>query len=121
MWLQEVTDEQLALLYGRAEALLFPSLYEGFGLPVLEAMHLGCPVVANDIASVREVGDDTVLYADAADPVAFASQIGRALDAGRSDPLVAKARARATTFSWSRSAESLKVAIEAAVKGMSAR
>jgi alpha-1,3-rhamnosyl/mannosyltransferase len=61
----------LAALYRRAVALIFPSKYEGFGLPVLEAMSLGCPVVCSRVASLPEVGEDAVCWADLT-PAAYA-------------------------------------------------
>lgn len=59
-----LSDPELAWLYRRAKALVFPSLYEGFGLPVLEAQIVGCPVIASDAASIPEVGGDAALYFD---------------------------------------------------------
>jgi glycosyltransferase involved in cell wall biosynthesis len=60
--LHTVTDEELSDLYRGATALLFPSIYEGFGLPVLEAMACGTPVVTTRAASLPEVGGDAALY-----------------------------------------------------------
>ncbi len=62
--LDYVTDEELAMLYGNAFCMVFPSLYEGFGLPVLEAMHHDCPVICSDRSSLPEVGGDAALYVD---------------------------------------------------------
>ena len=56
-----LSDEELVWLYGHATALVFPSLYEGFGIPVVEAQRLGCPVVALDTGPMREVGGDAVM------------------------------------------------------------
>ncbi len=60
-----VPDEDLSKIYNMAQGLLMPSLYEGFGLPVLEAMSCGCPVITSREGSLPEVGGDAVLYADA--------------------------------------------------------
>ena len=65
-----VSDEQLVFLMRRARALLYPSRYEGFGLPLLEAMAVGCPVLCGPVASLPEVGGDAVLYA-ALEPKSF--------------------------------------------------
>ena len=68
-YVRTVTDEQLQALYRSAEALVFPSVYEGFGLPILEAMAVGTPVIALPLSSVPEVGGDAVLYADGTSPL----------------------------------------------------
>ena len=96
----------LAALYRAADLLLFPSRYEGFGLPVLEAMSAGLPVVAAREGSVPEVAGDAAVYARAGDPEDFA----RAARAVLSDPaerarLAEAGRARAALFSWRRTAE----------------
>lgn len=62
--LDYVTEEELAMLYSNAFCMVFPSLYEGFGLPVLEAMQNNCPVICSDRSSLPEVGGDAVLYVD---------------------------------------------------------
>jgi glycosyltransferase involved in cell wall biosynthesis len=92
----------LELLYSRARAVVVPSLYEGFGLPVLEAMSRGKPVVAARNSSLPEVGGDAVVYVDNPnDAEALSSAIERAL----SDPaLAAKGVKRAREFTWDRCA-----------------
>ncbi|WP_223789713.1 glycosyltransferase family 4 protein [Marinicella meishanensis] len=62
--LDYVTEEELAMLYGNAFCMVFPSLYEGFGLPVLEAMQNNCPVICSDRSSLPEVAGDAALYVD---------------------------------------------------------
>jgi glycosyltransferase involved in cell wall biosynthesis len=67
-----VSDEALAALYSQAKALILPSLYEGFGFPILEGLALGCPVISSTAASLSEVGGDVVSYFDPNDPKALA-------------------------------------------------
>lgn len=73
----QVTDGELRALYEGAAGFIFPSLYEGFGLPPLEAMACGCPVIASNTASLPEVCGPAALYCDPRDPQAMAAQILR--------------------------------------------
>ena len=101
-----VPDTELVRLYAGASCLVLPSVYEGFGLPLLEAMASGTPAVASDIPALREVGGDTVRYADPHDPAALARAIGECLgDAEATRALVAKARRRAQAYRWDRCAD----------------
>jgi glycosyltransferase involved in cell wall biosynthesis len=75
----EVSNEQLRALYTRAEALLFPSLSEGFGWPIAEAQACGCPVVTTNRPPMTEVGGEAAIYIDPADPTGAAGVIGSAL------------------------------------------
>ncbi|MGD2114973.1 MAG: glycosyltransferase family 1 protein, partial [Acidobacteriota bacterium] len=82
-WLHQpgyVADDELAALYRDAVLLAFPSHYEGFGLPLLEALAAGTPVVASDIPVLREVAGEAALYAPPARPDLWADRIGRLLD-----------------------------------------
>ena len=77
-WLEElgyVSDAELAALYGRALALAYPSKYEGFGLPPLEAMVLGCPVITTRGTSLPEVCGDAAVYVDPDDPASLARAV----------------------------------------------
>jgi glycosyltransferase involved in cell wall biosynthesis len=95
-----VTIERLAELYRGAVALVMPSLEEGFGLPVAEAMACGTPVIASDIPSLREVAGDAALYG------AFAENMVRLMnDAQLREAMGARGRARAARFTWRRCAE----------------
>jgi len=99
------SDVLLASLYAHAQALVYPSLYEGFGLPVLEAMHYGCPVVCSNSSSLPEVVGDTAVTVDTADSGALANGMAAAIG----DPilrarLVLAGRAREATFTWDRTA-----------------
>jgi glycosyltransferase involved in cell wall biosynthesis len=101
-----VTPEQLADVYAGAEALVFPSLFEGFGLPLLEAMGAGCPIVASRVTSIPEVAGDAALYFDGLDVDEMSAQIGRLLDEPelRAD-LAERGRERVSAFSERRMAE----------------
>jgi glycosyltransferase involved in cell wall biosynthesis len=102
-----VTDEALAELYRRCAVFCYPSLGEGFGLPVLEAMAAGAAVLTSNLSSLPEVGGDAVAYADPYDVTSIAATLKRLLDdeARRAD-LGRRARERAAGFSWRRFAES---------------
>jgi glycosyltransferase involved in cell wall biosynthesis len=104
--LGEVDDAQLAGLYERCAVFCYPSLAEGFGLPVLEAMAAGAAVLTSDRSSLPEVGGDAVAYADPTDVGAIAAGLAELLsDPARRADLGKRARARAATFSWERTAE----------------
>jgi glycosyltransferase involved in cell wall biosynthesis len=104
--LGRVDQPTLELLYKRARAVVVPSLYEGFGLPVLEAMARGKVVVAAKASSLPEVGGDAALYFhDAADPEQLAGVLEVALgDEKLRTSLARAARARARKFTWERTA-----------------
>ncbi len=109
-----IDDEALMALYANARALVFPSLYEGFGIPPLEAMQFGTPVVASTIAPVREVCADAALYCDPEDATAIGAAMRRMLDDDDLHlRLSAAARARALAFRWDDSAERLLATIAA--------
>ncbi len=101
-----VPEEDKPALYASATAFLFPSLYEGFGLPPLEAMACGTPVIASDVASLPEVVGDAALTAGPGSPLAWAEAI-RALvnDASRRDAMRERGIAQSKKFSWARAAE----------------
>ena len=105
--LGRIDDATLELLYARARAVVVPSLYEGFGLPVLEAMSRGQVVVAARTSSLPEVGGDAVLYVDdPSDAGDFASVIERAMvDGNARTSITRRAVARAREFTWERCAK----------------
>ena len=100
---------ELIALYQHADAFVFPSLYEGFGLPVLEAMRAGTPVLTTREASIPEIGGDCVRYADGHDEAAFAAALREAVSLPPAERarLVAAAQTRAEGFTWDASAERL--------------
>jgi glycosyltransferase involved in cell wall biosynthesis len=97
-WLGEVDDDRLVELYSGARALVYPSLYEGFGIPVLEAMACGTPVVTSRGGATEEVAGDAAVLVDPLDVDAIATGIAEA-DARR-DELRALGLARASEFTW---------------------
>jgi glycosyltransferase involved in cell wall biosynthesis len=102
---RQVSDEQLPTVYRRAAAVILPSRYEGFGLPVLEAMKAGAPVIAGETAVFREVAGDAAIFFDVDDGDELASAIDRVLaDSQLAHDLVDRGRLRAADFSWSRTA-----------------
>lgn len=104
--LDRVSDAMLAELYRRCAVFCYPSLGEGFGLPVLEAMAAGAAVLSSNVSSLPEVGGDAVEYADPRDAASIARGLRRLLDDDRRrDELSQRARSRAGEFSWERFAE----------------
>ena len=104
--LADVPDADLAEFYNRAAVFAYPSLYEGFGLPILEAMACGAPVVSSGASSLPEVGGDAALYADPHDADEFTAQITRVLhDRALRAQMVEEGLRRARQFSWRRAAE----------------
>jgi glycosyltransferase involved in cell wall biosynthesis len=100
-FLGPVSPEQLRVLYQRALALVFPSLYEGFGLPPVEAMAAGTPVIAMPISAVREVGGDCVMYPDALSAASLARSMELlAVDANLRDRLRTAGANRAAQLLW---------------------
>jgi glycosyltransferase involved in cell wall biosynthesis len=100
-----VTDAELWALYSGAALFAFPSLHEGFGLPVLEAMAAGAPVVASDIAAIREVAGEAAMLVRPGDADAWAEAIEALLgDAQRRAEMVEQGRRRAELFSWASTA-----------------
>jgi glycosyltransferase involved in cell wall biosynthesis len=103
-----VTDAQLRALYENAAAFVFPSRYEGFGLPPLEAMACGCPVVASSAASLPEVCGDAALFFDCDDAASLRAAVDRVLaDAALRLRLRAAGLERAAGFTWERAAREL--------------
>jgi glycosyltransferase involved in cell wall biosynthesis len=104
--LGHVEDSRLARLYQAASVFLFPSLEEGFGIPVLEAMAGGVPVVTSNVSSMPEVGGEAASYVNPLDPADIASKVVQAVeDPALRAALVQRGLARAREFTWQRTAE----------------
>jgi glycosyltransferase involved in cell wall biosynthesis len=97
-------NEQLVEMYNAADVFVFPSLYEGFGVPLIEAMACGTPVVCSDLELFREVCGEAVVFADSSDHVAFACAIAESLDESKADYLRKRGLERAAQFTWERTA-----------------
>jgi glycosyltransferase involved in cell wall biosynthesis len=116
--LGHVSDAALAELYRRCSVFCYPSLEEGFGLPVLEAMAAGAAVLTAANSSLPEVGGNAVEYADAGDVASIAEGLARLLDSpARRAELSALGLERAREFSWARFAERTLAVLERAARG----
>jgi len=106
-----VSDEELAMLYGKASLFIYPSFYEGFGIPPLEAMACGVPVVCSNSSSLPEVGGDAVVYCDPYSVENIKEKIELVLgDKELQKQMIQKGLERAKMFSWDKSAmEHMKV------------
>jgi hypothetical protein len=103
-----VPESDLVALYGGAEVMAYPSHFEGFGLPVLESMACGTPVVASDVAALHEVSGGAAVLVRPNDETALAAAIAELVeDAAARSALRARGLARAAEFRWERTAESL--------------
>jgi len=111
-----VTDAQLRALYENASCFVFPSFYEGFGLPPLEAMALGCPVIMSRSASLPEVGGDAVVYIDPNSPQDLADKIQLVMnDTALQESLGQKGLERAGLFTWEKCAREMFQLLEGEV------
>ncbi|MBD2533122.1 glycosyltransferase family 4 protein [Nostoc flagelliforme FACHB-838] len=108
--LDYLSNELVALFYSKADVFVYPSYYEGFGLPVLEAMTLGAPVISSNTSSIPEVTGDAAILIDPKDPIQLAEAIIKVIsDSHLRQTLVNKGKERSQLFSWEKTAkETLK-------------
>ncbi|MBO7537735.1 MAG: glycosyltransferase family 4 protein [Prevotella sp.] len=111
-YLGRVSDEELVRLYNQAVCFIFPSLYEGFGLPPIEAMSCGCPVLVSDIPVLHEVCGDAATYFDPYNPYDIRKTIKQFLETSQGDRNDVTSRRHTrfcppVTFSWEKSAKTL--------------
>lgn len=113
-----VSDEDLAALYAGAEAFVFPSLYEGFGIPPLEAMACGCPVIVSERASLPEVCGDAAIYVDPYRVDVIAEAMGRVVaEPELSAGLRERVSERAAQFSYRRAAGEILAVLRSVARG----
>jgi alpha-1,3-rhamnosyl/mannosyltransferase len=105
-WVGEIPDAELAALYRGARCVVYPSLYEGFGLPVLEAMACGVPVVTSTATAMEEVAGGAAILVDPLDVSSIAEGIQEAI--ARREELTPLGTARAREFPWSRAADAVE-------------
>ena len=111
-------DDTLAALYRRALAVVSPSRYEGFGLPLVEAMSVGVPVLASDIPVFREVAGDAAVYLPVDDAAAWKrALVELAADSSLRSRLAARGRERAGAFDWMKAAARTRAVLERAARG----
>jgi glycosyltransferase involved in cell wall biosynthesis len=116
-WLGWIRDEDLPALYGGAVCLVYPSLAEGFGLPIIEAMASGTAVITSDRSSMAEIAGDAALLVDPESPAALVEGLRRlAADASLREELIERGAARAREFAWEDAAAATEVVYRLAAR-----
>jgi len=107
------SDSVLAYLYQKAIAFVFPSLYEGFGIPILESFACGCPVICSGTSSLPEVAGDAAIYFDPTDKLSIQNSIHKVIyDDELKNNLISKGTERIKEFTWKKTAKKTKVLYE---------
>jgi predicted O-linked N-acetylglucosamine transferase (SPINDLY family) len=114
----QLTDEELSIAYSGAIALVYPSLYEGFGMPIIEALACGCPVITCPNASIPEVAGDAVIYVGDQDVEAMAEALCDAQKPALRQRLIQAGLERASQFSWNVMAQKVSQALLATAQGL---
>ncbi len=113
VFLGHLNDGQLSFIYRRAIALVFPTFIEGFGMPVLEGMSCGIPVITSNQSSLKEIGADAALLVNPYNPSDIARAMERlVIEPGLREDLIARGRRRAELFSWQRAAQEMLAVIK---------
>lgn len=113
LFLDYVTDNDLPQFYKKAELYILPSLYEGFGLPILEAMRYGCPVATSNVSSLPEAGGDAAVYFDPEDVGDIAKTIEKVLtDKALREKMIEKGNIHYKKFTWEKAAGEVLRAVE---------
>lgn len=116
-FLNFVPDEELTMLYQNAVCFAWPSLYEGFGLPILEAMKMNCPVITSNVSSLPEAGGDAAVYVDPKDVNDIAKKLEQVVsDEKLRRDMVEKGKKQVQKFSWEKSAREALTVLEAVAK-----
>lgn len=116
-FLEFVSNEELTTFYKHASCFVLPSLYEGFGLPVLEAMKNGCPVITSNISSLPEAGGDAALYVDPEDANDITKKIMLVLsDKQKRNDMIKKGYEQVKKFSWEKTAKQTLSVLETIAK-----
>lgn len=116
LFLDYVTDSDLPLFYKKAEVFVLPSLYEGFGLPILEAMRYGCPVITSNVSSMPEAGGDAALYFDPKDIEQIQSRMEEVLtDSNLRKKMIEKGNSHYKKFTWEKAAKDVLKTIESVI------
>jgi glycosyltransferase involved in cell wall biosynthesis len=102
--LSNIDDETLCCLYNRALAFVYPSIYEGFGMPLLEAMACGCPIIASCIPSTVEVAGNSPIYFDPSEEDNLLNALDTALSEGRNSERIQAGLERVKFYSWDKTA-----------------
>lgn len=117
-----IDDASVRMLYRNAVALVFPSFYEGFGMPIIEAMAEGCPVITSDLPVFKETSGDAALYVDESDPRSIATAMRSLLDEPQHRAaMIDRGRALVRAFTWERAGADLIEACQRAVDSKKGR
>lgn len=116
-FLEEVTDEELPIFYKSAELFVLPSLYEGFGLPILEAMKYGCPVATSNVSSLPEAGGDAAIYFNPENVNEISDVLRKVIkNKDLRDDMIKKGYVQIKKFSWEKTAKEVLEALESVAK-----